>query len=654
MLAALFKFADFELDCSRYELRRKGHPVKLENIPMELLLLLAESDGRLVSREEIEERLWGKEVFVDAEHGINTAIRKIRQVLGDDPDNPRFVQTVQRKGYRFIAEVSQVPEASASQTGIGTVPEPARQSMPLPPKQAPPVEHRPNASASASLTEKLAQRKTPTRRLIIWMVGAAAALLLAWPAFKFTLSRLTRSVSAQPTIRSIAVLPLENLSGGPDDEYFADGMTDELITTLAKYKSLRVISRTSIMQYKKVHRPLPEIARELAVDGIVEGSVSRSQDRVRVTAQLVYAPSDTHLWAESYDRDLSDVLSMQQDLARSIAERVNLASSPPDTSPKHPRVSVNPGARDAYLRGRYYWFSDRYGKSREFFQEAIRLDPNYAPAFSGLADSYTAAAVSGESRSLDTMPLAEAASAKALELDDSLAEAHHASAAIKFFYRWDWDAAEKESQRAIELNPSFAEARHLHGYILGTLNRTDESLQEDKLTVELDPFARPWAYGYALLRAHRFDEALKEFTQRSEARPDSAILHGFLGETYACKGDYKQAIEEWKKELTIEGHAESAARLERSYQKGGFKRVNHDYLNRLKRAAVNEYVSPVQMACVAARSGRNEEAIHYLGLAFEQRDPQLVHLQHNPAFDALHSDPAYSGIATKMHLPRLN
>jgi len=654
MLAALFKFADFELDCSRYELRRKGHPVKLEKIPMELLLLLAESDGRLVSREEIEERLWGKEVFVDAEHGINTAIRKIRQVLGDDPDDPRFVQTVQRKGYRFIAEVSQVPETSASQTGIVTVPEPARQSMPLPPKQDPPSEHRPNASASASLTEKLAQRKTPTRRPIIWMVAAAAALLLAWPAFKFTLSRLTRSVSAQPTIRSIAVLPLENLSGGADDEYFADGMTDELITTLAKYKSLRVISRTSIMQYKKVHRPLPEIARELAVDGIVEGSVSRSQDRVRVTAQLVYAPTDTHLWAESYDRDLRDVLSMQQDLARSIAERVNLASSPPNTSPKHTRVSVNPGARDAYLRGRYYWFSERYEKSREFFQEAIRLDPNYAPAFSGLADSYTAAAVSGESRPLDTMPLAEAASAKALELDDSLAEAHHASAAIKFFYRWDWDAAEKESQRAIELNPSFAEARHLHGYILGTLNRTDESLQEDKLTVELDPFARPWAYGYALLRAHRFDEALKEFTQRSEARPDSAILHGFLWETYAYKGDYKQAIEEWKKELTIEGHAESAARVERSYQKGGFKRVNHDYLNKLKRAAVNEYVSPVHMACVAARSGRNEEAIHYLGLAFQQRDPQLVHLQHNPALDALHSDPAYSVIATKMHLPPLN
>jgi len=212
----------------------------------------------------------------------------------------------------------------------------------------------------------------------------------------------------------------------------------------------------------------------------------------------------------------------------------------------------------------------------------------------------------------------------------------------------------KESQRAIELNPSFAEARHLHGYILATQNRTDESLQEDKLTVELDPFARPWAYGYGLLRAHRFDEALKEFTQRSEARPDSAALHGFLCNTYAYKGDYKHAIEEWKKVLVIEGNAASAARVERSYQKGGFKGVNQDYLNKLKRAAAKEYVSPVHIAIVAARSGRNEEAIHYLELAFQQRDPQLVYLQHNPTLDPLHSDPTFSAIATKMHLPPPN
>ena len=647
MTPALLKFADFELDCSRYELRRNGHALRLEKIPMELLQLLAESDGRLVTREEIEERLWGKDVFVDAEHGINTAIRKIRQVLGDDSDSPRFVQTVQRKGYRFIAVVSRVPMNSVSRADVEAIRESAKESPGQPPNQDPQA-----AVPLAPLPEKSTGQNIPARRSRIpWIVAAAVPLLLAWPAYKFTLSSLTRSVSAQPRIRSIAVLPLENLSGGAADDYFADGMTDELITTLAKYKSLRAISRTSIMQYKNVHRPLPEIARELAVEGIVEGSVSRSQNRVRVTAQLVYAPADTHLWAESYDRDLSDVLSLQQELARNIAERVNLASSPPSTSAKLARVPVNPAARDAYLRGRYYWFSERYEKSREFFQEAIRLDPDYAPAFTGLADSYTAAAVSGEFRPLDAMPLAEAAAKKALELDDSLPEAHHAMAAVEFFFGWNWNAAEKESQRAIELNPSFAEARHLHAYILGTLNRTDESLREDKLTVELDPFARPWAYGYGLLRARRFDEALKEFSQRSEARPDSAILHAFLWETYAYKGDYKNAMEEMKKAYVIEGEERRAARIERAYQTGGYKAVNLEHLNRLKRASASRYVSPIRIAALAAGAGRHEEAIRYLELAFEQRDPQLVYLQHNPGLDSLHSHPVYSAIATKMNLP---
>ena len=299
----LLKFADFELDCSRYELRRQGHALKLEKIPMELLQLLAESDGRLVTREEIEERLWGKEVFVDAEHGINTAIRKIRQVLGDDPGHPRFLQTVQRKGYRFIAEVNRVAAVPTGPPNYGTTPESAKPIQPA-------SQDSPTDASSAPPRTKLAPAKTPRRRFV-WMLGAAIALMLLWPVYKLIHPHLTASVAATPPISTIAVLPLENLSGDSADEYFADGMTDELITTLATYKSLRVISRTSVMQYKKVHRPLPEIARELAVDGIVEGSISRSQNRVRVTAQLVYAPTDTHLWAESYDRDLSDVLSMQ-------------------------------------------------------------------------------------------------------------------------------------------------------------------------------------------------------------------------------------------------------------------------------------------------------------------------------------------------------
>jgi TolB-like protein len=308
--------------------------------------------------------------------------------------------------------------------------------------------------------------RVPHRK--IWMAVGAATILLAWPAYRLASSHSTRAASTTPVIRSIAVLPLENLSGDSSQEFFADGMTDELITMLAKYKSLRVISRTSVMQYKKTKKNLPEVARELSVDGIVEGSIVRSQDKVRVTAQLVYGPTDTHLWAESYDRNLSDALLLQHDLAKDIADRVNVASSGAGAAASAPNTAGNTAARDVYFHGRYEWFSGHYPKSRELFQEAIRLDPTYAAAYSGLADSYTAAVASGEEAPAEVRPLAEGAAQKALELEDTAPEAHHAMCAVDFFFRWNWQAAEKECGRTIELNPSLAEAHHLFAYVLGT------------------------------------------------------------------------------------------------------------------------------------------------------------------------------------------
>jgi TolB-like protein/DNA-binding winged helix-turn-helix (wHTH) protein/Tfp pilus assembly protein PilF len=641
----LIKFEEFELDCARYELRRRGHALKLEKIPMELLMLLATAEGRLVSREEIEERLWGNGVFVDAEHGINTAIRKIRQVFGDDPEHPRFVQTVQRKGYRFIADVTRNPETGNENDGSGNGRAPVL---------APGTELSPRNPTEAR-TEVANPGTIPVRRLSrsLGWIGTAAALLLVWPVYKIVLPRIEHRGAEPAAIRSIAVLPLENISGDAAEEYFADGMTNELITILAKYRSLRVISRTSVMQYKKVRRPLPEIARELGVDGIVEGSVVRSKDRVRVTAQLVYAPTDTHLWAESFDRPAGDVLPLQQELAQNIAERVKAASSVSAMTGSSGRAPANAAARDAYLRGRFYWFSDSYEKGREFFQKAIQLDPGYAAAYSGLADSYTAATVSGEISSIETMPKAEAAAKKALELDDLLPEAHHAFAAVELFYRWDWEGAEKESERAIELNPGLAEGHHLHAYILETRNHTEEALREDKLTVELDPFARPWAYGYALIRARRFDEALKELSQRSEARPDAGILHAFLSNTYLHMGDYPRAMDELRKVLAIEGNESTVNAVDMAYRNGGFQAVNLEFLMRLKRKATKEYVSPVHLAEVALGAGEREEAIQYLEQAFQQRDAQLVHLQHDPDLDSLHSDPRYWAIVKKMGMPPL-
>jgi tetratricopeptide (TPR) repeat protein len=298
------------------------------------------------------------------------------------------------------------------------------------------------------------------------------------------------------------------------------------------------------------------------------------------------------------------------------------------------RAPANAAARDAYLRGRFYWFSDSYEKSREFFQEAIQLDPSYAAAYTGLADSYTAATVSGESSSVETMTKAETAARKALELDDLLPEAHRSLAAVRLFYRWDWEGAEKESERAIDLNPSLAEGHHLHAYVLETRNHMEEAVQEDKLTVELDSFARPWAYGYALIRVRRFDEALKELNQRSDARPDSGALHALLSNVYADKGDYARAIEELKKSFVIGGDKAAVADVDQAYRKGGFRAVNLVFLRNLKRRAAKEYASPLRMAEVAAGAGDKEAAIQYLEQAFQQRDPQLVHLQHDPELDA--------------------
>ena len=637
------QFGEFVLDCARYELRRGDRPVKLEKIPMELLILLAASDGRLVTREEIEERVWGKGVFVDAEHGINTAVRKIRQALGDDPDKPKFVQTVQRKGYRFVAKL-----ATGAVGPLQGATDASPQAVTRPP-DIPTTGH----SLEANRAIPAADGRTTKTRQLRWAAVVTFALLFLLLATVKLAPKLKRPENNTAPIHSLAVLPLENISGDADQEFFADGITDELITMLAKYPSLRVISRTSVMQYKKARKPLPEIARELGVDGVVEGTVLRSQGRVRVTAQLIYAPTDTHIWAETYDRDLEDVLRLQQELASSIAERVQAVSSLVKNSETRSQPSVNVAARDLYFRGKYFWFLGEWEKSRDLFQQAIKLDPSYAAAYAGLADSYTLGNADGAARPSDVMPLAEAAVHKALDLDDSLAEGHHALAAIKFFYEWDFDGAERESQRALELNPGFAEAHHLHAYILSAQNRMVESLAEDKRTNELDPFARPWVYGYALIRARRYSEAVAELKLRLAARPDSLIIHGTLADAYAYQGDYKNAVEELKKTRLLAEEPQQALTIGKDFEKGGYPAVYQRFLDHLKENAAKTYTPALQMAEAAVWAGHHGEAIRYLQQAYQDREAWMGHLQHIPALDPLHSDPRYQEIVKKVGLKLL-
>ncbi len=366
-----YHFAEFELDRERFELRRNGDALKLERIPLELLLLLAERQGAVVTRQEIIDRLWGKDVFLDTEHGINTAIRKIRQTLKDDPEQPRFVQTVTGKGYRFVAEKTDVS----------------------PPVTPTPAESAPAVAAPITLAEPVASPPAvpvaaPNHRLL-----TAAALLLILVAG--TLAAVNAAglrnrffpASRARQIHSIAVIPLTNLSGDPSQDYFADGMTDEVITMLAKNTSLRVVSRTSAMQYKGVKRPLPDIARELGVDGILEGSIERSSNRVHMTAQLIYAPTDSHVWAESYDRDLDQAFSLPSDLSQTIAKAVQVA-----TSPARPPRYINPEAHDAYLRGRWPRLPSTVPRPYPISRKSdSACRPIYAATWSGLPDTYAIA-----------------------------------------------------------------------------------------------------------------------------------------------------------------------------------------------------------------------------------------------------------------------
>ena len=602
----------------------------------QILYVLLETQGELVTREELRAKLWANDTFVDFDHGLNSAVQRLRDCLSDSADKPRWIETIPRRGYRFIGKVEW------SNNGTPTSETPVEQN--IKDQRKSPEVATPSALDEEISKEPPVKRGAARRRALLW--GATLAVLVA--AFlTVKLIRDRRVAKRGVAISSLAVLPLENLSGDPAQEYFADGMTDEVITMLAKNLHLRVISRTSVMQYKNVHRPLPEIARELGVDGILEGSVGRAGNRVHVTAQLIYAPTDTHMWAESFDRDLSDVGALQDELAETIAKQVGTSMSKAAGRERH----INPEAHDAYLLGRYYWFAEDHEKSREYFQKAIALQSDYAAAWSGVSDSYCASAVVKKFPPEAVMPQAEAAAKKALELDDLSAEAHHSMAAIELFYRWNWAAAERESARAVELNPNFAQGHHLRAYTLRPLNRLDEALQEGKKAMELDPVARSWALVVALMRLRQFDAALNQARILSQGRPNDVFLHEVLSEAYFLKGMEKESEEESERSLELAGEKDHLAKQVQIYRRGGLRAVLEWNVEVLKQRAAKQYVSPTDFVDAYSQLGHKEETIHYLEESYRERSPHLAFLQSEPSLDFLHSDPRYQAIVNKMGLP---
>jgi TolB-like protein/DNA-binding winged helix-turn-helix (wHTH) protein/Flp pilus assembly protein TadD len=646
----IFEFGDFRLDCDGFELSRGGRGVKLERIPMELLILLVGRSGQLVSRVEIAEHLWDKEVFVDTEHGINTAIRKIRLALRDDPEQSRFVQTVTGKGYRFIAPVATVGGPLREDEGQPSFGEGrGRRAGDVPAGASAIAIQEPVVRDVATPGEREASSQGGWRRgwrVAVGVAGAVVLLLVGIGVGVRGWRERSAAHAAGAKINSLAVLPLENLSGDAGQDYFADGMTDELTTMLAKNSTLRIVSRTSVMQYKGARRPLPEIARALGVDGVLEGSVSRSGDKVHMTIQLIQAPSDTHVWAESYDRNAKDVVSLPREAAQTIAKRLN--SAVPQAGPQR---YVNPEAHDDYLRGRYLWFAGKDEEAGKYYRRATELQPDYALGWAGLSTYYGQTLLDGQISPADASAAGEEAGRKAVELDDSLPEGHLALGAMIFMNRCDWMRGDQEIARAIELNPRFAEAYTFRALIYTAIGRNEEAIEAEKKAQELAPFERPYAMGLIYVRTRQYDAAIKDIRQRYETLPDDDSSHWILWEAYRRKGEEKEAAQELEKMLLLEGKKSSAAAIRRQFERGGYKEVALGQVNYFKELSSKQYFSPANRATFSAQLGRREETLGLLEEGYREHSPVLLWIQTDPEFDFLHGEERYRSIIKGIGLP---
>jgi TolB-like protein/DNA-binding winged helix-turn-helix (wHTH) protein/Flp pilus assembly protein TadD len=632
---ARVRFGVFEADLRTGELRKGGSKIKLQEQPFQVLALLLERRGDTVTRDELRNRLWSADTFVDFDHGLNKAINKIRETLGDSASSPRFIETVARRGYRFIADVAVVEEAAVdtSEAAAGNlVPEERQPDEPLP---NPGLHRRPAWWLPSALGLALT---------------LASLLLLVW-----VLEFGGRSSSA---IRSLAVLPLESLSGDASQEYFADGMTDELIAILGQISALRVISRTSVMPYKRVRKPLPEIARELNVDAVVEGTVMRSGGQVRITAQLIEARTDRHLWSETYQGDLRDTLTLQNKVARAIASQIQVNVNPQEQATLKNDKAVDPEAYEAYLKGRYFWnkrTADALKTAKDYFDQAIARDPAYAQAYSGLADTY---ALLGDWQyavmaPAEALPRAKAAAIKAVELDDRLGEAHTSLAFCLDSFDWDFASAEREFRRGVELNPGYATAHHWYAWHLSLLGRDREALAEMRKAENLDPLSLIINADLAelLLIAHLADESVQQSRKTIQMDANFALAHNQLGQALLQKGQHDEAIVELQKAIQSSGgSATCTANLARAYAVSGRRNEAEQLLTDLKTRSSPGYSNASEIAVIYAALGDRDQAMTWLGKGYEERFNPGVLLR--PGFDPLRSDPRFQALVRRVGLSR--
>lgn len=615
----LVRFGLFELNLQRAELRKQGVKVKLQEQPLKILQLLLENPGQIVSREQLRAHIWPANTFVEFDQGLYSATARLRDALGDSSESPRFIETVARRGYRFIAPVT-----------------PAVPALPVPEK--------------VSETRVAIAHSTGRRLLLSFLAGllGGATLLVLLLTFNIVGAREWLYLRIHP-VHSLAVLPLENLSGDAEQEYFADGMTDELITNLAKLGNFRVVSRTSVMRYKKVSKPVAQIGRDLNVDAVVEGTVERVGTHVRIRVQLIQTETDRHLWAQTYDRELRDALLLQSEAARDIVLQIrsNLGPSSRQLSPHE----INPQAYEAYLKGLY--FSNKrsardFPRAIDYFQQAIAVEPHYAAAYSGLSNALLGEVFTGTPAS-NVRQQATASARKSIELDPFSPEAHDTLGGVYEFFDWDWPAAESEYRRALELNANFAAAHQDYAIFLSLQGRAEPAMAEALRSQELDPlspFIRT-TFCWDLYFARRYDQAVQKCRDALDLDLNFLNAHRNLIRVYTALHKPELAFQEYQKTAALTGrNPAQRAELQRSFQSEGVQGL---WRTRL-RWSLTEDSDPYEVASLHALLGQTDQAFAWLQKAYDLRSVHMEELKQDSTFDLVRSDPRFSDLLRRLKL----
>ena len=613
----VIQFADFEADLHSGELYQDGTRIKIQQRPFKVLSILLESPGEVVTRDELRRRIWPADTFVDFDHSLAVAVNKIREALADSAEAPRFIETVGRRGYRFLGPSLRPQTAPVLPCHDSPLPQPA----------------------AAHSSAPVASWRTAA---LVMMV--ALLTFFVWGSWQV---HRRRSMASLPRISSIAVLPLENLSGDSTQDYFSDGMTDELITDLAKLPSVRVISRTSTTQYKGTRKTVPQIARELNVDALVEGTVVRVGNRVRIRTQLIYAPADQHLWAEAYERDEKDVFALQASLAEEIARNIRIELTTQQQVSLSASHSIDPQVHELYLKGRYFWNKRDVGglhKALEYFQEAITKDPNYAEAYAGLADSYGL---------LGMMPEAKVAAEKALVLNSDLAEAHTSLGLIAPFMDWNWSESKKHFERALSLNPNYATAHHWYAeaYLM-PMGQVDDALAELHTAQTLDPLSPVITadLGKDLYLARRYDDAVMQLARALELDPNFVSAHNWLSDTYLEKQMYAEAAAELEKTKPFKEDRVYIRQMAYLHARMGKRAEAQRELERALELSQGKEVSLGAVALVYAALGDKEKTLAWLEKAYTAKSSFMTTLKFWSVFDPIRSDARFKDLVRRVGL----